>query len=51
MDKSFPLVMVAVMVAFATIGLIKRFVQPPTAELTKRDLFLIPHLEKGELLG
>src|SRR5208282_3950078 len=38
MDKSFPLVMVAVMVvvAFATIWLIKRFVQPPTAAGKKR---------------
>ena len=38
MDKSFPLVMVAAMVvvAFATIWLIKRFIQPPTAEGKKR---------------
>jgi hypothetical protein len=38
MDKSFLLVMVAAMVvvAFATIWLIKRFIQPPTAEGKKR---------------
>lgn len=38
MDKSFPLVMVAAMVvvAFATIWLIKRFIQPPTPEGKKR---------------
>ena len=38
MDKSFPLVMVAVMVvvAFATIWMIKRFIKPPTAAGKKR---------------
>lgn len=38
MDKSFPVVMVAVMVviAFATIWLVKRFIQPPTEAGKKR---------------
>jgi hypothetical protein len=38
MDKSFPLVMVAAMavVALATIWLVKRFIQPPTAAGKKR---------------
>jgi hypothetical protein len=38
MDKSFPLVMVAAMavVTFATIWLLKRFIQPPTAAGKKR---------------
>jgi hypothetical protein len=43
MDKSFPLVMVAAMVVvtFATIWLIKRFIQPPTPPGKKRlSIFL-----------
>ena len=43
MDKSFPLVMVAVMVviAVATIWLIKRVIQPPTAAGKKRLTFFL----------